>query len=53
MKSRGELNTEQQNPKSVQIDSMSTANILSIINREDHSITKAVEAAIPLSRILI
>ena len=47
MKSRGELNTEQQNPKSVQIDSMSTANILSIINREDHSITKAVEAAIP------
>ena len=47
MKSRGELNTEQQNPKSVQIDSMSTANILSIINREDHSITKAVEATIP------
>ena len=47
MKTRGELNTEQQNPKSVQIDSMSISDILKTINREDQTIAKAVEAAIP------
>ncbi len=47
MKSRGELNTEQQNPKSVQIDSMSISDILKTINRDDQTIAKAVEAAIP------
>jgi len=47
MKTRGELNTEQQNPKSVQIDSMSISDILKTINRDDQTIAKAVEAAIP------
>jgi N-acetylmuramic acid 6-phosphate etherase len=47
MKTRGELKTEQQNPKSVQIDSMSISDILKTINREDQTIAKAVEAAIP------
>ena len=47
MKTRGELKTEQQNPKSVQIDSMSISDILKTINRDDQTIAKAVEAAIP------
>ncbi len=47
MKTRGKLNTEQQNPKSVQIDSMSISDILKTINRDDQTIAKAVEAAIP------
>ena len=46
MKTRGELKTEQQNPKSVQIDSMSISDILKTINREDQTIAKAVEVAI-------
>jgi len=47
MKSRGELKTEQQNPKSSQIDSMSTNDILTTINREDQNIAIAVQATIP------
>ena len=47
MKSRGELKTEQQNPQSSQIDSMSISDILKTINRDDQTIAKAVEAAIP------
>jgi len=46
MKSRGELKTEQQNPQSSQIDSMSINNILNIINREDQNIAIAVQATI-------
>ena len=47
MKSRGELKTEQQNPKSSQIDSMSTNDILTTINREDQNIAIAVQATLP------
>ena len=47
MKSRGELKTEQQNPQSSQIDSMSINDILKTINREDQNIAIAVQATIP------
>ena len=47
MKSHGELKTEQQNPNSFKIDAMSIHDILTTINREDQTIAKAVEAAIP------
>ena len=47
MKSRGELKTEQQNPQSFQIDSMSINDILKTINREDQNIAIAVQATIP------
>ena len=47
MKSRGELKTEQQNPQSSQIDSMSINGILKTINREDQNIAIAVQATIP------
>jgi len=47
MKSRGELKTEQQNPQSSQIDSMSINDILKTINREDQSIAIAVQATLP------
>ena len=46
MKSRGELKTEQQNPQSSQIDSMSINDILNTINREDQNIAIAVQATI-------
>jgi N-acetylmuramic acid 6-phosphate etherase len=46
MKSRGELKTEQQNPQSFQIDSMSVNDILKTINREDQYIAIAVQATI-------
>ena len=46
MKSRGELKTEQQNPQSSQIDSMSINGILKTINREDQNIAIAVQATI-------
>ena len=46
MKSRGELKTEQQNPQSSQIDSMSINDILKTINREDQKIAIAVQATI-------
>ena len=47
MKSRGDLNTEQQNPNSDQIDVMSNSDILRTINYEDQTVAKAVELAIP------
>jgi len=47
MKSRGELKTEQQNPQSSQIDSMSINDILNTINREDQNIAIAVQATLP------
>ena len=47
MKSRGELKTEQQNPQSSQIDSMSINDILKTINREDQKIAIAVQATLP------
>ena len=46
MKSRGELKTEQQNPQSSQIDSMSINDILKTINREDQKIAIAVQETI-------
>ena len=46
MKSRGELKTEQQNPQSSQIDSMSINDILKTINREDQNIASVVQATI-------
>jgi len=47
MKSRGDLNTEKQNPNSNSIDSMSVEDILKTINREDSLVSDAVKAAIP------
>ena len=47
MNNRGELNTEQQNPRSSEIDSKDVREILSAINNEDFLITDAVKDAIP------
>jgi len=47
MKSRGELKTEKQNPRSNKIDSMSIGDILQTINREDQLVAMAVKVAIP------
>ena len=47
MKSRGELKTEQQNPQSSQIDSISINDILKTINREDQNVAIAVQATLP------
>jgi len=47
MKTRGELKTEQQNPNSSKIDTMSILDILTTINKEDQAIITAVEPAIP------
>jgi len=41
------LLTEQQNPASAHIDTLPTADILAIINREDQKVAGAVEAEIP------
>ncbi len=46
MKSRAELKTEQQNPQSLQIDSMSINDILETINMEDQNIAIAVQATL-------
>lgn len=47
MEKRGELNTEQQNPRSMQIDSMDIKSILKTINHEDSTVAIAVKNAIP------
>ena len=47
MKSRGDLKTEQQNPRSKEIDSFSISEILTTINREDETVASAVQKAIP------
>ena len=46
MINRSELKTEQQNNNSKNIDSMSIANILQIINGEDHKISSIIEKSI-------
>ncbi|HXV27955.1 MAG TPA: N-acetylmuramic acid 6-phosphate etherase [bacterium] len=43
----GKLPTEQTNPRTKNIDRLSTAQILTIINQEDHSVFKAVAKATP------
>jgi N-acetylmuramic acid 6-phosphate etherase len=45
--SRGELSTEKQNPNSMEIDSLSTEEILKIINQEDSKISEIVRKVIP------
>ena len=47
MKSRGDLNTEQQNTKSLNIDSVSVEKVLQTINQEDQTVAQAVKKAIP------
>ncbi|MDN6731434.1 MAG: N-acetylmuramic acid 6-phosphate etherase [Atopostipes suicloacalis] len=49
MKSKNlkKLETEQQNPNSINIDQLSTSNMLEIMNREDAKVSKAVEKEIP------
>lgn len=47
MNNRGDLNTEQQNPRSSDIDSKNVREILSAINNEDSIIANAVKDAIP------
>jgi len=47
MKSRGDLNTEKQNPQSVSIDSMSVEDILGLINKEDSLVSGVVKKSIP------
>ena len=47
MNKRGDLNTDQQNPRSRDIDSKNVREILSAINNEDSIITNAVKDAIP------
>lgn len=39
--------TEQQNPKTGQIDGMSAAEIVALINAEDHTVADVVQAALP------
>ena len=45
--SRGELTTEKQNPISNNIDKLSTVEILTLINHEDHLIPSVVKKSIP------
>ena len=47
MKSRGDLNTDQQNTQSLNIDSVSVEKVLQTINQEDQTVAQAVKKAIP------
>ncbi len=47
MNSSGDLNTEQQNPNTRGIDSMSVEDIILTINKEDESVASAVNKVIP------
>ena len=47
MKYRGDLNTEKQNKKSLEIDGMEISKILRTINNEDASIANAVRTGLP------
>ena len=47
MKYRGDLNTEKQNKKSLEIDGMEISDILRTINNEDASIANAVRTGLP------
>ena len=51
MKYRGDLNTEQQNKKSLEIDGMEISEILRTINNEDASIANAVRMGLSLIHI--
>ena len=51
MNNRGDLNTEQQNPRSSDIDSKNVREILSAINNEDSIIANAVKDAIPNGKV--
>lgn len=42
-----ELETEQRNPRTMEMDRLSTEEILRVINQEDHSVPDAVAAEIP------
>ena len=53
MNSRGDLNTEQQNPNSTGIDSLSVEDILLTINREDESVASAVNKVIPAIKVAV
>ncbi len=46
-KSRGDLTTEKQNPLSADLDTLSTIEILTVINNEDSAIADRVKEAIP------
>ena len=41
------LETEQRNPRTMHIDSMSTLDMVRTVNQEDAAVTKAVETALP------
>ena len=45
--------TEQQNPKSMNIDSMNVGKILEIINNEDEKVAMAVKEAIPQIQLFV
>jgi len=47
MKTRGELNTEQKNIRSIDIDSVSVKKVLQTINQEDQTVALAVKKSIP------
>ena len=47
MKYRGDLNTEKQNKKSLEIDGMEISEILRTINNEDASVANAVRTGLP------
>ncbi|MEC8915719.1 MAG: N-acetylmuramic acid 6-phosphate etherase [Candidatus Neomarinimicrobiota bacterium] len=53
MKSRGDLNTEQQNTQSLNIDSVSVEKVLQTINQEDQTVAQAVKKAIPEIEIVV
>ena len=41
------LETEQRNPRTMHIDSMSTLDMVHTVNQEDAAVTQAVETALP------
>ena len=41
------LETEQRNPRTMHIDSMSTLDMVRTVNQEDAAVTQAVETALP------
>ncbi len=41
------MQTEQQNPATLEIDTLSTGDILRLINEEDRKVAQVVQAAIP------
>ena len=47
MANLSQLQTEQRNPNSMHIDRMSTLDMVSVINQEDHRVAEAVEKELP------